>query len=62
MELIGNLALSFQAARARYDFLLPNKKRRHERSSCSCREASDANYFREEEKVSTTSTTGINTA
>jgi hypothetical protein len=21
------------------------KKRRHERSSCSCREASDANYF-----------------
>jgi hypothetical protein len=25
---------------------VPHKKMRHERLSCSCREASDANYFR----------------
>jgi hypothetical protein len=38
------------------------KKRRLERSSCSSREASDANYFLLGETVKTGSTSGINTA
>jgi hypothetical protein len=38
--------LSISAAAS---ILRRTKKRRHERSSCSCREASDANYFLLEE-------------
>ena len=37
------------------------KKRRHERSSCSCREASDANYFLLEKVGVNRLSSGINT-
>jgi hypothetical protein len=51
--------------RGRFERLRPAalkcKKRRHERSSCSWREASDANYFRPGGGFGNLSTTGINT-
>jgi hypothetical protein len=46
MALFGNLGCAFHDVREVIDIFRQNKKRRHERYSCSCREASDANYFR----------------